>query len=113
MVTLTIKMATYTLKNSNLRLSAEDLQANFLATSRSIVGAAWVPLSPNWHIPVGLDYGKNPPPPYKMVSFAAQNEWLSDEHGWQVIRYSKKQQRSAAARRRHAATLADLDAAAV
>jgi hypothetical protein len=77
-----------TMNNRNNNSSSE-------AMPRTIVGAVWVENPGAWWVPRGLERTQGPgakPLNYRPVFFGAQQEWASDEHGWQIYETRRTRQ---------------------
>ncbi len=82
----------------------EERQANFLASSRGIVGAVWDNSRPQWWIPRGLEWAndpKNPLPAYLPPFFGGTKLWENDDQGWtEVVSRRTLKRRARADRKR-------------
>lgn len=98
---------TSSLQNSNPSTVAElpypnprndiEREANFMWSSRRIVGAVWDKTPRKWWIPVGLEYANdplNPLPPYLPPFFGGTREYVDDDDGWTEVRNSTRKYRS-------------------
>jgi hypothetical protein len=73
--------------------NADERHANFIASSRPIVGASWDLRPRSWWIPTGLEWAndpKNPLPAYLPPFFGAQKEWANDDQGWTHVSHHRK-----------------------
>jgi hypothetical protein len=82
----------------------EQRQANFLASSRGIVGAVWDTRQTAWWIPKGLEWAndpKNPLPGYRSPFFGGTKLWENDDQGWvEVVSRRTLKRRARADRKR-------------
>lgn len=86
----------------------DEREANFLASSRAVVGAVWAKTDGRWWIPVGLEWAndpENPLPAYLPPFFGAEREY-GPEEGWQIVRHSTRR-RSPRRNRRKAKQMED------
>jgi hypothetical protein len=81
----------------------DERNANFLATSRTVVGAVWDTHSTHWWIPRGLEWAndpKNPLPPYLPPFFGGTKLWTNDDDGWTEVTSRRTLKRRARAERK-------------